>query len=117
MRVLAAESDPGDPPGEVTYVVAVDKDGATVAWSEYPGTAEGGLTLSDDVPDVACPATLGTMLGVLRATMGDLGIATGHPLRILTDWYVVTSSGRPIANNCATEAEAMVAALEARKRG
>lgn len=51
--------------------VVSTRDGCvTVAWEDEAGCAGGGLLLSDDVPDLRDPATLGAALGVLREVWG-----------------------------------------------
>lgn len=73
-------------PAGPAFVVAVDADGATIAWPEHPGTADSGLTLRDDVPDLRDPATRGACLGLLRERWND---ATLHvwPASSVR-WYV-----------------------------
>lgn len=126
MRVLAVpdapegerdlESGVTTEPAGPAYVVAVDADGVTVAWSEYPGTAEGGLCLSDDVPDTSDPATLGAMLGVLRRLYDEPAFSV-RPYRHSAlpggvKWIVMVGNQQPGWEG-ATEAEAMVRAAEA----
>ena len=121
MRVLAVpdapegerdlESGVTTEPAGPAYVVHIDADGVTCAWSEYPGTATGGLCLRDDVPDVSDAATLGAMLGMLRQLS-----CTPHAHTRLDSttrrWYVASGLA-DLAQTHPTEAEAMVAFAEA----
>lgn len=121
MRVLAVPDAPEGErdledgtttePAGPAYVVHVDADGATCAWSEYPGTAEGGLCLSDDVPDTSDPATLGAMLGVLRRLSG---VPHAHLRMDRTShrWYMASGLA-DLAQTYESEAEALVAWAEA----
>ena len=66
------------------------------------------LAGSRELPDLSDPATLGCLLALVREAWGDSKTCARPDLEDDV-WYVVTRSGLAFA---ATEAEALVAALE-----
>ena len=100
---------------------------ACKGWRWMPGMKlSAGLRLSEslvpftfptDLPDLTDPATLGCLLALVREAHGDPVLfarfrsARGHP-----DWMVSWDGSDVIATG-ATEAEALVAALEAATDG
>ena len=88
----------------------------TVAWPTGAGDAEGGTLLSDDIPDLSDPATLGCLLALVRA-----GSPLAYAEHRMGTWTVYEPSYDPRVFNAPcvrslgsghTEAEALVAALE-----
>jgi hypothetical protein len=92
-------------------------------WRWMPGMKlTAGLRLSEslvpftfpvDLPDFTDPATVGCLLALVREAWGDAKTCARPDLED-DIWYVVTRSGLAFA---ATEAEALVAALEAATDG
>ena len=56
--------------GERPRVVSVRDGCVTLAWEAGAGDAEGGTLLSDDIPDLSDPATLGCLLALVREALG-----------------------------------------------
>ena len=73
------------------------------------------FTTDVDVPDLSDPATLGCLLHMVReahkSRFGPRRVSTQTNIR--GEWYCNPNSGGPKATWHATEAEALVAALEA----
>jgi len=73
------------------------------------------FTTDIDVPDLSDPATLGCLLHLVReaykSRFGPMRVSTQTNIR--GEWYCNPNSGGPKATWHATEAEALVAALEA----
>ena len=71
---------------------------------------------ADRLPDLTDPATLGCLLALVREAWGDPSLCAndaGH--YDLMFWHVYTGY-RNVSEGCQTEAEALVAALEAAPR-
>lgn len=72
--------------------------------------------LGDDLPDLTDPATLGCVLALVREAWGNDWISTGRMAYLdgSSIWLVTMSFGTRLGTRQATtEAEALVAALEA----
>ena len=122
MRVLPVpDSDPEErdlesgmttEPGDVATVVSTRGRCVTVAWETDAASAEGGTLLSDDVPDLRDPATIGAALGVLREVMGKpmLFLAPASDASWAV-FYGLDLLG--YLDEGATESEAIVCAAEA----
>ncbi len=88
--------------GEVSAVARVSAPARETPW-----LSEGWL------PDLSDPATLGCLLALVREAWGP-AYGTGRPhLRPTATGWFVASCGYPVAPEGLTEAEALVAALEA----
>ena len=110
-------------PPSPSFVVAVDDDGVTVAWSEYPGTADGGLALRDDVPALRDAGTRGLCLDLLRAAWGlaaQVSPWTSTASLAVSGWrFCANDADDWTSATAASEAESLVLAAEAwaAKRG
>ena len=96
-------------------VLRVTRAGVWVAKEE--SFASGFRVDEDDcVPDLSDPATLGCLLALVREAWGDQHLHVG---RRIAGWGVWTSQSTPLPECVGkgdTEAEALVAALEAAER-
>lgn len=67
-----------------------------------------------DVPDLRDPATLGCVLALVREAWGDLHmVARCDDRHGKVSWWICRWGDLPRSRECSTEAEALVAALEA----
>ena len=92
--------------GERPRVVSVRDGCVTLAWEAGAGDAEGGTLLSDDIPDLSDPATLGCLLALVREAWPDAYCGWDFP-----HWQV-DDNGKSVAVRSFTEAGALVNALE-----
>lgn len=74
-----------------------------------------GITglLRSEVPDLTDPATLGCLLALVREAHGDPSLYCTVQLDVGYPWWVVCDSTDRVVAGASTEAEALVAALEA----
>ena len=79
------------------------EDGNTVRWVDSAG-------LEPYLPD---PATLGCLLALMREAHGDPSLYCTVQLDVGYPWWVVCDSADRVVAGASTEAEALVAALEA----
>lgn len=79
------------------------EDGNTVRWVDSAGL---GPYLTD-------PATLGCLLALVREAHGDPSLYCAVQLDVGYPWWVVCDSADRVVAGASTEAEALVAALEA----
>ena len=96
------------------YPARVIDERRSVVYEDSDGAVHEGLVSRSDVPDLADPATLGALLALVRVAWGDPHLHAG---RRIAGWGVWTSQSTPLYPVCVakgdTEAEALVAALEA----
>lgn len=105
-------------------VLALEVDDEGEKWLHYASQTGGGwLSLDmwprgvggvEAVPDFADPATLGCLLALVREAWGD-PLMHAEPEPRDSEWWRVWTRTRPMrmVGEGATEAEALVAALEA----
>ena len=86
----------------------IDEDGVCYNCDRV---TQANLVFSDALPDLTDPCTLGALLGLVREAWGDptLHVWCSRQLGL----WVVSASGQEIGVEETTEAEALVAALEA----
>jgi hypothetical protein len=89
----------------VTVYVSFDEETPSCRFEE-----EIGLLL----PDLTDPATLGCLLALVREAWGDLHmVARCDDRHGKVSWWICRWGDLPRSRECSTEAEALVAALEA----
>ena len=97
-----------------TVVVRVAANGQPIVSG---GISRGGCALSETLPDLSDPATVGAVLGLVRDAWGDPYLHCQYVLAELGQpdcWLALTDCGIGSRDFAArTEAEALIAALEA----
>jgi hypothetical protein len=83
----------------------------SVVYEDNDGAIHEGVVSRSDVPDLSDPATLGCLLALVREAHKDPNASAYY----VAFWWWVSLRGRPVElyPDGATEAEALVAALEA----
>ncbi len=94
--------------GDAEYVIGQRSGPTKSGGGWYDGDAAGLL------PDLADPATLGCLLALVREAWGDLHmVARCDDRHGKVSWWIYRWGDLPRSRECSTEAEALVAALEA----
>jgi len=97
-----------------TWVDEDERELAAPTWCANGIEWKNSRTGSKDLPDLTDPATLGCLLALVRLAWGDQHMVVRCDDRHgKASWWIYRWGDLPRSRECSTEAEALVAALEA----